>query len=179
MSNGIWLQDLAEVIRPFSDAYCVKYTTESNDPQKSRSSEYRRVAKELQEGLRTPSKKANATTRGSTFNADFAEQATEDHSDTTKGSRKGKASARNRRLKRAGTLANEETSCKKPTPECLACGIRGHSIRDCWCLFKDKRPAGVTIGDARIKRVLKKVEKNKDLADQVAKIRREEQEDEA
>jgi hypothetical protein len=179
MSDGIWLQDLAEVIRPFSDAYCMKYTTESNDPQKSRSSEYRRVAKELQEGLRIPSKKANATTRGSTFNSDFAEQAIEDHSDTTKGSRRGQASARNRRLKRAGTLVDEETSCKKPTPECLACGIRGHSLRDCWCLFEDKKPAGVTIGDARINRALKKVEKNKNLADQVAKIRLEEQEDEA
>jgi hypothetical protein len=82
-------------------------------------------------------------------------------------------------LKRAGTLVDEETSCKKPTPECLACGIRGHSIRDCWCLFEDKRPAGVTIGDARINRALKKVEKNKELADQVVKIRLEEQEDEA
>jgi len=35
------------------------------------------------------------------------------------------------------------------------------------------------IRDARIKRVLKKVEKNKDLADQVVKIRLKEQEDKA
>ena len=73
--------------------------------------------------------KANATTRGSTFNADFAEQAIEDHSDT-KGSRRGKASARKSRSKRAGTLVDEETSYKKPTPKCLACGIQGHSIWD-------------------------------------------------
>ena len=179
MSNRIWLQELAEVIRPFSDAYYIKYTTELNNPQKSRSSEYRRVAKELQEGLRIPSKKANTTTRGSTFNADFAEQAIKDDSNTTKGSQRGRASARNRRLKRAGTLVDEETSCKKPTPKCLACGIRGHSIRDCWYLFKDKRPTGVTIGDVRINRALKKVEKNKELANQVTKIRLEEQEDKA
>ena len=56
-------------------------------------------------------------------------------------------------------------SYKKPIPECLVYRIQGHSIWDCWCLFKDKRPAGVTIGDAYIKRVLKEVEKNKDLAD--------------
>ena len=129
MSDGIWLQDLAEVIRPFSDAYCMKYTTESNDPQKLRSSKYCRVAKELQEGLRRPSEKANATTKGSTFNADFAEQATIDHSNTTKGSRR-ETSARTSRLKRAGSLV-EETSQKKPTPECLAYKRRGHSIRDC------------------------------------------------
>jgi len=35
------------------------------------------------------------------------------------------------------------------------------------------------IRDARIKRVLKKVEKNKNLTNQVAKIRLEKQEDEA
>jgi hypothetical protein len=66
---------------------------------------------------------------------------------------------------------DKETSYKKPTPKCLACGIRGHSIRDCWCLFKDKRPIGVIIGDVYIKRALKKVEKNKDLANQVIKIK--------
>ena len=32
MSNRIWLQELAEVIRPFSDAYYIKYTTKSNNP---------------------------------------------------------------------------------------------------------------------------------------------------
>jgi hypothetical protein len=56
-------------------------------------------------------------------------------------------------------------SYKKPIPKYLAYRIQGHSIWDYWCLFKDKRPIGVTIRDIRINRVLKKVEKNKDLAD--------------
>jgi len=46
------------------------------------------------------------------------------------------------------------------------------------CLFEDKRPVGVIIRNTCIKRALKKVEKNKDLTDQVAKIRHGEQEDE-
>lgn len=129
-----------------------------------RSSEYYRVVKELQEGLRIPLKKANATIRGSTFNADFAEQAIIDHSNTTKGLGKG-TSACTRRLKRAGLLVDEETSYKKLLPVCLACEKQGHSLRDYWYLFKDKRPKGVIIGDTRIKRVLKKVEKNKNPAD--------------
>ena len=106
----------------------MKYTTKSNDPQKSRSSEYRRVAKELQEGLRRPLEKANTTMRGSTFNTDFAEQATMDDSNTTKGSRRGKALVCKSRSKRAGTLVDKETSYKKLTPKCLACGIRGYSL---------------------------------------------------
>jgi len=63
----------------------MKYTTELNNPQKLRSSEYRRVVKELQEGLRRPLEQANTTIRGSTFNTDFTEQAIKDHSNTTKG----------------------------------------------------------------------------------------------
>ena len=88
-----------------------------------RSSKYHRVVKELQEGLRTPLKKANTTIKGSTFNADFTEQATKDYSNTTKGLQREKALAYNRRLKRARTLVDKKTSYKKPTPKCLACGI--------------------------------------------------------
>jgi len=49
-----------------------------------RSSKYCRVAKKLQKGLRTFLKKANAIIKESTFNADFTEQAIEDHFNTTK-----------------------------------------------------------------------------------------------
>jgi len=125
----------------------------------------------LQKGLRTLLKKANTITKGSTFNADFTEQAIKDHFNTTKDSQKRKASAYNKHLKRAGILVNKEMSCKKPTPKCLVCKIQRHFIWDCWCLFENKRPAGVTIRDVCIKRALKKVKKNKNFADQVAKIR--------
>ena len=56
-------------------------------------------------------------------------------------------------------------SCKKPIPEYLVYRIQGHSIWDCWCLFKNKRLAKVIIKDTHIKRALKKIKKNKDLAD--------------
>ena len=87
-----------------------------------------------------------------------------DYSNTTKGLQRGNTLVRNRRLKRAGILVDKETSYKKLIPKYLACGIRGHTIQDYWYLFKDKRPIGVTIRDIYINRALKKVEKNKDLA---------------
>jgi len=65
--------------------------------------------------------------RGSTFNVDFAEQATMDHSNTTKGLGKGTL-VRTRRLKKAGSLVDEETSRKKLLPIYLACEKRGHSL---------------------------------------------------
>jgi len=64
----------------------MKYITESNNPQKLRSSKYCKVAKELQEGLRTPLKKANATIKRSTFNTDFTKHTIKNYSNTTKGS---------------------------------------------------------------------------------------------
>jgi hypothetical protein len=93
-----------------------------------RSSKYHKIAKELQEGLRRPLEKANTTIKGSTFNTDFIKQATMDHSNTTKGLQRGKASARKSHLKRARTLVNKETSYKKPTPKYLAYRIQGHSL---------------------------------------------------
>ena len=92
-----------------------------------RSSKYRRVAKELQEGLRRPLEKANTTIRGSTFNADFVEQAIIDHSNTTKGPGKGTL-VYTRRLKRARSLVDKETSRKKLLPVYLAYKKRGHSL---------------------------------------------------
>ena len=93
-----------------------------------RSSKYCRVVKELQEGLKIPLKKANTTIKGSTFNGDFAKQAIKDHSNTTKGLRRGRALICNRRLKRAGTLVDKKTSYKKLTPKYLVYGIQGHSL---------------------------------------------------
>ena len=85
-----------------------------------RSFKYRRVAKELQEGLRILLKKANTTIRGSTFNADFAEQAIINYFNTTKGPGKGTL-VYTRRLKRARLLVDKETSHKKLLPIYLAC----------------------------------------------------------
>jgi hypothetical protein len=96
-----------------------------------------------------------------------------DYFNTTKGLRKGTL-VYTRRLKRAKSLIDKEMFRKKLLPIYLACKKQRHSLQDCWYLFKDKRPKGVIIGDARIKRVLKKVEKNKDLTNQVIKIRLEE-----
>ena len=57
--------------------------------------------------------------------------------------------------------------------------IQRHSFQDYWCLFKDKRPKGLIIGDARISRALKKVGINKDFTNLVANIRSKEKKDKA
>ena len=82
----------------------------------------------MQEGLKTLLKKANAIIKRSTFNTDFTEHIIKNYSDTTKDSQREKTLACKSHLKRAKTLINKKTSCKKPTPECLVCGIRGYSL---------------------------------------------------
>ena len=80
-----------------------------------------------------------------------------DHSNTTKGLGKWTL-VYTRCLKRARLLVDKKTSHKKLLPIYLVYKKQGHSLRDYWCLFKDKRPTGVTIRDNCIKRALKKVE---------------------
>jgi hypothetical protein len=87
-----------------------------------------------------------------------------DHFNTTKGLGKGTL-AHTRHLKRARSLVNKKMSYKKLIPVYLVCKKQRHSLQDYWYLFEDKRPKGVIIKDIRIKRVLKKVEKNKDFTD--------------
>jgi hypothetical protein len=48
--------------------------------------------------------------------------------------------------------------------KCLICDIRGHTLPNYWYLFKYKRPEGFKAVHIQIKRVLIKVEHNKDLA---------------
>jgi len=48
--------------------------------------------------------------------------------------------------------------------KCLVCDIRGHTLPNCWYLFKSKRPEGFKAVGIYIKRVLIKVEQDKDLA---------------
>jgi len=93
---------------------------------------------------------------------------------------KGRGNSLSRSRKRAGTInSTEETSSKRSkSPKCLACEIGGHTLPDCWYLFKCKRPKDFKAVGTRMKRVLTKVEHNKDPADLVAKIRLK-QEDEA
>jgi len=47
ITNGIWLIDLANAIRPISETYFVMYTKQANNIEKAHSLEYRKVAIEL------------------------------------------------------------------------------------------------------------------------------------
>jgi hypothetical protein len=67
-SNGIWLIDIAQAIRPLSDTLYMTYADQANDPKKSKSSHYPDVARKLREAFHNPSRKPTLTVRGSTFN---------------------------------------------------------------------------------------------------------------
>ena len=99
--------------------------------------------------------------RGNAFNADYAGESKEDIL-TTKGL-KGRSYSR----KRAGTNSiKEETSSSKRLKNLkyLACDIKGYTLPNYWYLFKCKRLKGFKAVSIYIKRVLIKVEQDKDLA---------------
>jgi len=53
----------------------------------------------------------------------------------------------------------------------LACDIRGHIFPDYWYLFKCKRPKGFKAIGTHIKRVLTKIEHDKNLVAQIERLK--------
>jgi hypothetical protein len=125
MGNGIWLQDIAQAVRPLSDTLYMIYMDQANDPEKNKSLEYRKVARKLREAFQNNSKRIT-TARGSAFNADFAED------DTAGETEEAKGRDRSRSRKRAGTIIKEGSSSSKKlkNPKCPAYGIKGHILLD-------------------------------------------------
>ena len=79
MTNGIWLIDLANAVRPISETYFIMYTKQANDTEKAHSSEYCKVAMELRKAFTNLSKVVpSLTTKGSAFNVDFVGESKED-----------------------------------------------------------------------------------------------------
>ena len=127
ITNGIWLIDLANAIRPISETYFVLYTKQVNDTEKALLLEYRKVAMELREAFQNLSKAVPMTVRGNAFNADYIGESKEDIL-TTK-VQKGRGNSLSRSRKRAGTNLTKETSSKRSkNPKCLVCDIRGHTL---------------------------------------------------
>jgi hypothetical protein len=51
MTNGIWLMDLANAIRPISETYFVLYIKQADNTEKAYLLGYRKVAMELREAF--------------------------------------------------------------------------------------------------------------------------------
>ena len=72
MTNGIWLINLVNAVRPISKTYFIIYTKQANDTKKAYLLEYYKVAMELQEAFANLLKVIlSLTTKGSVFNVDF------------------------------------------------------------------------------------------------------------
>ena len=172
IDDGVWLQDLAKAIKPFSESLYTKYLSHAGNSEKNGSTRYRKIATELRQALDTFPKKPgpSGTMRGSAFNVDFAGE-TEDGSladESTQADSKGPS------RKRAGTNSVEEEAPDKKKQKkstCPACDRKGHNLSGCWYLFEDKRPERFKPSAKRLKETLERVKNNKDLATQVKKLR--------
>jgi hypothetical protein len=169
-SNGIWLRDLAETIKPLSDTLHIMYGQQAREPDRNKPSQYRIIAMQLRETFHTTTKKQPPTTRGSAFNADFGgEEASDNASEEPPKGKRGRQGGR----KRTGTTSidREASASKKPKGQtCAACNFKGHLLPECWTTFEHKRPDGYTPSLTLVKRVKDKLAKDKDLAAEVERI---------
>ena len=110
-------------------------------------------------------------TRGGAFPAGFGPiEPSDNSSDATIAKEAKKATSQGR--KRAGTRSQESNASKKVTPECIACGMRGHSLPECWCIFEELRPEGAKSPTYRVRKAKKALKENEDLKKQVEELRR-------
>jgi hypothetical protein len=168
--DGMWLQDLAEVIKPFSESLYTKYLSYTEKPEEHNPTSYRTIAKELRLALHTKKAPSTSTMRGTAFIADFAGE-TEDGDPADESTQ---ASGKSLSRKRAGTTTVEQEAPQKKKSKkstCPACERKGHNLPDCWYLFEDKRPEDFKVVAKRLKQTLERVKNNKDLAAQVEKLR--------
>lgn len=173
IKNGQWLRDLAQQIRPLSDTLYYRYMEEANDESKNDAQEYGKVSRMLREALVSrPVGSSARTVRGNAFNANFGHAETEGRDlDVTASEEIKQAPSQGGGRKRAGSRLREHAAPKKATPECPACDMRGHDLPNCWSIFEELRPEGVTIPSRRERKAKKKMTEDPDLQAKVNAIR--------
>jgi hypothetical protein len=169
VKNGRWLRDLARLIRPISELYYEQFMEDADDGDKSKPQEFRRVARRLRERL-VP-QKGGRIMRGNAFQTSFGESPEGDSAAAVTPEAE-QAPPRRKGRKRTGTQSVEtEKASKKAVSDCPACGLRGHSLEECWCIFIELKPEGITLPEYRVRKAEKTVKKDTELKKLVEKIR--------
>jgi hypothetical protein len=167
-SNGLWLRDIAQAVKPLGDMLCILYGSQVRDAAQNKPTEYWMIAMQIRELFQSPAKKAQGTARGSTFTVEIVGE------ESTEGEPKEKLRGRSGQQKHAGTCSIEVESSltkKSKNQKYPACNIKSHSLAHCWTIFKSKRPEGYKPNTALVKRVQEKLAKNKELKVEVEKIK--------
>ncbi len=164
--DGMWLLNLAEVVRPLNENLYTDYVKQSTNPTRNGISEYRSVTVELRQILGTTKKTSGTIARGSAFNTEFTGEPEDETTPTDA------AAGLNR--KRAGTNSIEKdkpTKRKSRNTKCPACHLKGHTLTDCWYVLEDKRPEGWTYSEDHMASIQKRLEEDKKLAAWIEKLK--------
>jgi hypothetical protein len=172
LKNGHWLRDLADLIQPTSEFYYERFMEDADDNEQSDPKKFRSVARRLRERKDPP--KGGRTVRGGAFHVGFgAADSSEEESEAVNPVEAEQAPPKVKGRKRSGTrLIAESKDRKKTSLDCPACGIRGHSLPECWQIFEELKPEGMKLSAYRVRKAKKTVEDDEELTAQVKEIRR-------
>lgn len=169
VKHGRWLRDLARCIRPVSDAFHIRLLGDANDKDKSDPTNFRKVARELREAL---GPQGGRTARGGAFPGFGPTEPSEDSSDAAAHAGGETNRAKSQGRKRSGTDSHEaDKASKKIKSGCAACGMKGHSLPECWCVFEELRPEGALSNKYRARKAKKALEESEELSQQVKELR--------
>jgi len=167
VKQDYWLRDLAEQIKPVSEAYFMRMMEDADDDNKSDPQEFRRMARELRERLRP---KDGCIMREAAFNAGFGSTESSDSDAINTNETKATPKSNNQGRKRSGTQSLETNVSKKGLTECPACGMRGHSLTECWYIFSELKSKGMKLSAYCIQKTRWAIENDDELMEQVEEI---------
>ena len=166
INSGRWLRDLAEAIRPLSEVLRATFIMDSTDDSKSDTGRYLEVGVKIREIVGTAGTKKRTVTRGNAFAAEFNGEPASDREDKNKKSRK-----------RAGSVSVLPDAKKRPRRSCKACGNPWHGLPRCYYAFPELRPPNFRPIKRWEENAAKALQDNEELAEEVDRIRKEQEAD--
>lgn len=172
LSPITWLRDFCTATEKLVPDISTNYTismTKQLDPNL----DYNTVSQSLRvwHALKRPEKPAQIT-RGTAFQATFMDEGPENEATDQESQR----IERSRKRARASTTASlgplASTRKKEPKLTYPACDGR-HELSKCWLAFEEIRLKDRTMSKARLEKLAKRLESDKDLADQIRRIKEE------
>ena len=166
INAGRWLRDLAEAIRPLSEVLRATFIMESTDDSKSGPERYLEASVKIREIVGIAGTKKRTITRGNAFAAEFDGEPADGREDKNKKPRK--------RARTESVLPNAK---RKPRRTCKACGNPRHGLPRCYYAFPELRPQNFRPVTRLEENVAKALQNNEELAEEVDKIRKEQEAD--
>ena len=164
IQRDLWLKNLVRLFKSISEFCYEQFWKNATDENKSDSTQFWNVARELCEKFE---QQKECTYRGTAFPVIFDDDEEDDNSAAE--DNKTRQSSSQKGWKRPG-IQQDEKDLKKPATQCSDCELRDHKLWDCWYIFENLKSQERKLSAAWIQKIRKALMNNEALKKEVEKI---------